>query len=83
LPTATWCSASASRHAGAAEGHESRISKIIRRNAEAAAAALAVELVPLDAMFLDERRRIAALAAAARLPSMYAARAHVVDGGLG
>jgi putative tryptophan/tyrosine transport system substrate-binding protein len=85
------------------------ISEIIRRNAETAAAALAVELVPVevrvpddldgafrkladerveivlvqqDAMFLSERRRIAELAAAARLPSMYGGRAHVVDGGL-
>jgi putative ABC transport system substrate-binding protein len=85
------------------------ISEITRHNAETAAAALAVELVPvevrvpddldgafrkladervetvlvpLDAMFLNERRRIAALAAAARLPSMFSDRAHVVDGGL-
>jgi ABC-type uncharacterized transport system substrate-binding protein len=85
------------------------ISEITRRNAETAAAALAVELVPvevrvpddldgafrkladerveivlvpLDAMFLNERRRIAALAVAARLPSMYGSREHVVDGGL-
>jgi putative tryptophan/tyrosine transport system substrate-binding protein len=41
-----------------------------------------IVLVPLDAMFLTERRRIAELAAAARLPSMYSSRSHVVDGGL-
>jgi ABC-type uncharacterized transport system substrate-binding protein len=86
-----------------------QISKVIRRNAETAAAALAVELVPIemrvlddlggafrkladerveivlvppDAMFLTERRHIAALAAAARLPTMYSSREHVADGGL-
>jgi putative tryptophan/tyrosine transport system substrate-binding protein len=85
------------------------ISEITRHNAETAAAALAVELVPVevrvpddldgafrkladervetvlvppDGMFLNERRRIAALAVAARLPSMFSDRAHVVDGGL-
>jgi putative tryptophan/tyrosine transport system substrate-binding protein len=84
-------------------------SKFIRRNAEIAAAALAVELVPVevrvpddldgafrkladerlefvlvppDAMFLNERRRIAALAVAARLPTMFSSPAPVVDGGL-
>ena len=83
--------------------------KIYRLNAETAAAALGVQLVPvevrvpddldgafrklahehveivlvlLDGMFLNERPRIAALAAAARLPSMYGEREHVVDGGL-
>jgi putative tryptophan/tyrosine transport system substrate-binding protein len=35
-----------------------------------------------DAMFLGERRRIAALASAARLPTMYGFREHVEDGGL-
>src|SRR5262249_19644270 len=35
-----------------------------------------------DAMFLIERRRIAALATAARLPTMYGLREHVEDGGL-
>jgi putative tryptophan/tyrosine transport system substrate-binding protein len=85
------------------------ISAVTRRNAETAAAALAVKLVPVEvgapddldrafralqdaaveivlvlqeAMFLSERRRIAELAAAARLPSMYSFREHVVDGGL-
>jgi putative ABC transport system substrate-binding protein len=33
-------------------------------------------------LFLSERRRIAALATAARLPTMYGFREHVVDGGL-
>jgi putative ABC transport system substrate-binding protein len=85
------------------------IGAIIRRNAESAAAGLAVHLVPVDvhtpddldgafqqlvnegvqivlvlqeAALLSERRRIAALAAAARLPSMYSFREHVDDGGL-
>jgi putative ABC transport system substrate-binding protein len=39
-------------------------------------------LVTLDAMFLSERRRIAALAAAARLPIIYSFREHVEDGGM-
>jgi putative ABC transport system substrate-binding protein len=39
-------------------------------------------LVFQDGMFLSERRRIAALAAAARLPVMYGFREHVEDGGL-
>jgi putative ABC transport system substrate-binding protein len=33
-------------------------------------------------MFLSERRQIAALAAAARLPIMYGFREHIEDGGL-
>ena len=43
-----------------------------------------VELAVLlqDAMFLGESRRIAALASAARLPTMYGFREHVEDGGL-
>jgi ABC-type uncharacterized transport system substrate-binding protein len=84
-------------------------SEITRRNAETAAAALAVELVPIemrvpddldgavrkfadervefvlvppDAMFLNERRHIAALAVAARLPTIFSSPAPVVDGGL-
>ena len=39
-------------------------------------------LVFQDSLFLSERRRIAALATAARLPTMYGFREHVVDGGL-
>jgi putative ABC transport system substrate-binding protein len=39
-------------------------------------------LVIYDPMFLLERRRIAALATAARLPTMYGLREHVKDGGL-
>jgi putative ABC transport system substrate-binding protein len=54
---------------------------------DAAFEAMARERVDLglvlpDAMFLSERRRIAALAIAVRLPSMYAYRDHVEDGGL-
>jgi putative ABC transport system substrate-binding protein len=41
-----------------------------------------IVLVLQEAMFLSERRRIAALAAAARLPSIYSFREHVIDGGL-
>jgi putative tryptophan/tyrosine transport system substrate-binding protein len=79
------------------------------RDAEAAAAALPVKLVPVevraaadidaafqllqrehvdavsvlrDGMFLNERQRIAALAAAARLPAVYSFREHVEAGGL-
>jgi len=82
---------------------------IQRKGAEAAAAALAIELVPIaitspdelegafqslarervsgvlvlqDPMFLDERRRIAVLAMAARLPTMFGFREHVQAGGL-
>jgi len=82
---------------------------IQRKGAEAAAAALAIELVPMavtspdeldgafqsfarervsgvlvlqDPMFLDERRRIAMLAIAARLPTMFGFREHVEAGGL-
>jgi putative ABC transport system substrate-binding protein len=82
---------------------------VYRRNAEAAAASFARNLVPVevrvpdeldaafqtwmhervdlglviyDAMFLSERRHIAALATAARLPIMYGFREHVEDGGL-
>src|SRR5215831_18012802 len=39
-------------------------------------------LVLPDAMFLSWRRRIAVLATAARLPTMYGLREHVEDGGL-
>jgi putative ABC transport system substrate-binding protein len=35
-----------------------------------------------DGMFLNERQRIAALAAAARLPAIYSLREHVEAGGL-
>jgi putative ABC transport system substrate-binding protein len=41
-----------------------------------------VVIVPLDLMLYNERRHIAALAAAARIPVVYGAREHVVDGGL-
>src|SRR5262245_19818876 len=80
-----------------------------RTNVEAAAAALGIELVTLqaripddlhtafdkltrervamvlafpDGMFLNERKRIALLAIAARLPSMFGLRQNVEDGGL-
>jgi putative tryptophan/tyrosine transport system substrate-binding protein len=80
-----------------------------RPNVEAAAAALGIELVALqarmpdhlhaafdklthervamvlafpDGMFLNERKRIALLAMAARLPSMFGLRQNVEDGGL-
>ena len=80
-----------------------------RPNVEAAAAALGIELVTLqarmpddlhaafdkltrervamvlafpDGMFLNERKRIALLAMAARLPSMFGLRQNVEDGGL-
>ena len=79
------------------------------QDAEAAATALRVKLVPVevrapadldaafqllqrehvdaisvlrDGMFLNERQRIAALAAAARLPAIYSLREHVEAGGL-
>jgi putative ABC transport system substrate-binding protein len=39
-------------------------------------------LIIYDGMFLSERRHITALAAAARLPIVYAYRQHVEDGGL-
>jgi putative ABC transport system substrate-binding protein len=39
-------------------------------------------LVIYDGMFLSERRRIAAVAAELRLPTMYSYREHVEDGGL-
>lgn len=39
-------------------------------------------LVLYDALFFQERRRIAALAAAARIPAIYGARDFVADGGL-
>jgi putative tryptophan/tyrosine transport system substrate-binding protein len=39
-------------------------------------------LVFQDSLFLSERRRIAALATPARLPTMYGFREHVEDGGL-
>ena len=39
-------------------------------------------IVPADAMFLSERRRIAELTMAAKLPAIYALREHAEDGGL-
>ena len=39
-------------------------------------------LVLYDALFFQERRRIAVLAAAARIPTIYGARDFVADGGL-
>jgi putative ABC transport system substrate-binding protein len=39
-------------------------------------------LVPQDAMFISERRRVVTLAAAARLPAMYTRREMVEEGGL-
>ena len=39
-------------------------------------------VVPPDPMFLNERRHIAELAIAARLPAVYGLREHVEDGGL-
>jgi putative ABC transport system substrate-binding protein len=80
-----------------------------QRDAEAAAPALGIDIVPVDVrssadieaafqaltrercnfvvvlsdlIFSTERRRIAALAIAARLPSMYGLREHADDGGL-
>src|SRR5262249_15954612 len=41
-----------------------------------------IVLALTDAMFLNERKRIALLAMAARLPTMFANREHVEDGGL-
>jgi putative tryptophan/tyrosine transport system substrate-binding protein len=41
-----------------------------------------VVIVPLDFMLFNERRHIAALAAAARTPAVYGSREHVEDGGL-
>jgi putative ABC transport system substrate-binding protein len=38
--------------------------------------------LPNDGMLLSERKRVAALAAAARLPAIYGFREHVEDGGL-
>ena len=82
---------------------------MMRQGAEAAAAALAIKLVPVevrlpddldaafqslarerldgvlvlqDPMSLSERRRIAMLAIAARLPTMFGLREHVEAGGL-
>ena len=39
-------------------------------------------VVPADAMFLSERRHIAELASAVKLPGIYGIREHVEDGGL-
>src|SRR5215471_1126590 len=39
-------------------------------------------IVPVDAMFLSERRRIAELAQGVKLPAVYGLREHVEDGGL-
>jgi len=39
-------------------------------------------VVPADAMFLNERRRLAELAMTAKLPAVYALREHAEDGGL-
>jgi ABC-type uncharacterized transport system substrate-binding protein len=41
-----------------------------------------IVIVPPDAMFLNERRRIAELAIATQLPFVYGRREHVEDGGL-
>jgi putative tryptophan/tyrosine transport system substrate-binding protein len=41
-----------------------------------------IVIVPTDPMFLNERRRIAELAVAARLPIVCGFREHVEDGGL-
>jgi putative ABC transport system substrate-binding protein len=41
-----------------------------------------VALAPIDAMLLSERKRIALLAAAAHLPTVFTAREHVEEGGL-
>jgi putative ABC transport system substrate-binding protein len=41
-----------------------------------------IVLVPTDAMFLTERKRIALFAMAARLPTMFGSRENVEDGGL-
>jgi putative ABC transport system substrate-binding protein len=43
---------------------------------------VAMVLTLADAMLLNERKRIALLAAAARLPTMFSFRQHVEDGGL-
>ncbi len=43
---------------------------------------VAMVLTLADAMLLNERKRIALLAAAARLPTMFGLRQHVEDGGL-
>ena len=43
---------------------------------------VAMVLAPSDAMFLNERKRIALLAMAARLPTMFGERQNVEDGGL-
>ena len=43
---------------------------------------VAMVLTLADAMLLNERKRIALLAAAARLPTMFGFRQHVEDGGL-
>jgi putative ABC transport system substrate-binding protein len=43
---------------------------------------VAMVLTLVDAMLLNERKRIALLAAAARLPTMFGFRQHVEDGGL-
>jgi len=39
-------------------------------------------IVPVDAMFLSERRRMAELALGVKLPAVYGFREHVEDGGL-
>jgi len=43
---------------------------------------VAAVLVAAEVLVLSERKRIAALAAAARLPAIYGYREHVEDGGL-
>jgi ABC-type uncharacterized transport system substrate-binding protein len=45
-------------------------------------AGVQVVIVPLDLMLYNERRHIAALAAAARIPAVYGVHEHVEDGGL-
>jgi putative ABC transport system substrate-binding protein len=47
-----------------------------------AAQSVASIVVLYDALFFQERRRIASLVAATRLPAIYGARDHVIDGGL-
>jgi putative ABC transport system substrate-binding protein len=49
---------------------------------ELASRQVAFFVVPADAMFLSERRRIAELQLSVKLPAVYAFREHVEDGGL-
>ena len=59
----------------AADQIDSAFQSFARGQAQAA-------LVTADPLFLDERRRIAGMAAAAKLPAIYPYREHVEDGGL-